>query len=534
MKDRLACFYQIFKEEIKTMKVAIYCRLSEEDKNKPDEVDSESIQNQKSMLVQYAIDRQWEIYHIYSDDDYTGADRNRPEYNKLLIDAEKGKFDIVLCKTQSRFTREMEMLEKYIHGLFPLWGIRFVSIVDNADTDVKGNKKSRQINGLVNEWYLEDLSDNIKSVLHNKMKQGHYIGSTALYGYKKDPNKKGHLIIDDEAAEIVREIFNMYDQGYGKSTIAQMLNERGIPNPTEYKRLKGIAYKTPAHKSGTLWKYYAISDMLINLMYAGHMVQGKYENPSYNTKISKPTPKDKWIIVRNTHEPIIDKDLWERVQLKIQTNFRPFSGNEVGLFARKIKCVNCGYTMRTGKTRDIRYFKCTTKHVSKDACIGAFISYKKIISIVTDQLDGFMSQYLDKDELEKNISLSSGQNDRQKQLNDRISTYEKKLDDYTRAINEAYFDKVKGLIDEDEFVAISKEAREQKNTYIKMLDESNKQIEAFDKRKDTLTDKKQVIEDFLNTRELNRVLIDTLIDHINVGRNDKTTKQQLVEIYWKF
>lgn len=132
------------------MKTAIYCRLSEEDRNKREETDdSESIQNQKSMLVKYAMEQGWEVYKIYSDDDYTGADRNRPEFKSLLEDAEKRKFDIVLCKTQSRFTRELELVEKYIHGYFPIWGIRFVSIVDNADTNNKGNKKSRQINGHV-------------------------------------------------------------------------------------------------------------------------------------------------------------------------------------------------------------------------------------------------------------------------------------------------------------------------------------------------------------------------------------------------
>lgn len=140
-------------------KVAIYCRLSEEDRNKQHETDdSNSIQNQKSMLIQYVLEQGWEVYNIYSDDDYTGSDRRRPEFNKLLNDAEHRKFDIILCKTQSRFTRELELVEKYIHGLFPIWGIRFISIVDNADTANKGNKKSRQINGLVNEWYLEDNS----------------------------------------------------------------------------------------------------------------------------------------------------------------------------------------------------------------------------------------------------------------------------------------------------------------------------------------------------------------------------------------
>ena len=196
------------------MKAAIYCRLSEEDKDKRHVTDdSESIQNQKSMLIQYATEQGWEIYGIYSDDDYTGADRSRPEFNRLLEDAKHKKFDIVLCKAQSRFTRELELVEKYIHGYFPIWGIRFVSIVDNADTENKGNKKSRQINGLVNEWYLEDMSENIKSVLTDKRKNGYHIGAFALYGYQKDPQQKGHLLIDEEAAEVVREVFTLFSQG---------------------------------------------------------------------------------------------------------------------------------------------------------------------------------------------------------------------------------------------------------------------------------------------------------------------------------
>ena len=245
------------------MKAAIYCRLSEEDRNKQFETDdSNSIQNQKAMLLQYAMEQGWEVYNLYSDDDYTGSDRRRPEFNRLLEDAKAHRFDIVLCKTQSRFTRELELVEKYIHGLFPIWGIRFVSIVDNADTANKGNKKSRQINGLVNEWYLEDMSENIRSVLTNRRQNGFHIGAFALYGYKKDPDQKGHLIIDEEAAAVVREVFTLFSQGYGKTAIARMLNDRGIPNPTEYKRLHGLRYQQPKRKNSTLWKYFAISDML--------------------------------------------------------------------------------------------------------------------------------------------------------------------------------------------------------------------------------------------------------------------------------
>lgn len=310
-------------------KVAIYCRLSEEDRNKQHETDdSNSIQNQKSMLIQYVLEQGWEVYNIYSDDDYTGSDRRRPEFNKLLNDAEHRKFDIILCKTQSRFTRELELVEKYIHGLFPIWGIRFISIVDNADTANKGNKKSRQINGLVNEWYLEDMSENIRSVLTDRRKNGFHIGAFALYGYKKDPEQKGHLIIDEEAAAVVREVFTLFSQGYGKTAIARMLNDRGIPNPTEYKRLHGLRYKQPTRKNSTLWKYFAISDMLTNEIYIGNMVQGKYGSVSYKTKQNKPRPKEEWYRVEGTHEPIIDRELWDRVQSMVAEKAKPFTVGE--------------------------------------------------------------------------------------------------------------------------------------------------------------------------------------------------------------
>ncbi len=250
----------------------------------------------------------------------------------------------MLCKTQSRFTRELELVEKYIHGLFPQWGIRFVSIVDHADTEIKGNKKARQINGLINEWYLEDLSENIKSVFDNKRKNGQHIGAFALYGYQKDPNQKGHLIIDEEAATVVREVFNLFTQGYGKMEIARILNARGIPNPTEYKRQKGLRYYQPKSVSNTLWKYFSISHMLTNEIYIGNMVQGRYGSVSYKTKQNKPIPKEKWIRVEGTHEPIIDKDLWDRTQELIQQRAKPFIGGEIGLFAKKAICMYCGYT----------------------------------------------------------------------------------------------------------------------------------------------------------------------------------------------
>ena len=272
--------------------VAIYCRLSKEDKNKACAADdSNSIQNQRALLTEYALSQGWEIYEIYIDDDYSGANRSRPAFNHMLQAAEERKFNIILCKTQSRFSRELEVVERYINRLFPQWGIRFLSLVDNADSENEDNLLVRQINGIMDERYLADMSKNILSVLTHRRKSGFHIGSFALYGYKKDPDRKGHLIIDEEAAAVVREVFALFSQDYGKTAIARLLNDRGIPNPTEYKRLHGIRYQQPKHKNSTLWKYFAISNMLTNEIYIGNMVQGKYGSISYKTKQTTPQGK---------------------------------------------------------------------------------------------------------------------------------------------------------------------------------------------------------------------------------------------------
>ena len=324
---------------MKNETVAIYCRLSKEDKNKTFAADdSNSIQNQRTLLTEYARSHGWEIYEVYIDDDYSGANRSRPAFNRMLQAAEEKKFDIILCKTQSRFSRELEVVERYINRLFPEWGIRFLSLVDSADSANADNLLLRQINGIMDEHYLAELSKNIRSVLTHRRKSGFHIGSFALYGYKKDPDQKGHLLIDEEAAAVVREVFTLFSQGYGKTAIARMLNERGIPNPTEYKRLQGICYRQPNSKNSTLWKYFAISNMLTNEIYIGNMVQGKYGSISYKTKRNKPRPKEEWIRTEGMHEPIIEKELWERVQKMLAEKAKPFQVGTIGLFARKARC----------------------------------------------------------------------------------------------------------------------------------------------------------------------------------------------------
>ena len=517
------------------LKVAIYCRLSEEDRNKQFETDdSNSIQNQKVMLLQYSLEHDWEVFNIYSDDDYTGSDRNRPAFKQLLHDAELRKFDIVLCKTQSRFTRELELVEKYIHGLFPVWGIRFVSIVDNADTANKGNKKSRQINGLVNEWYLEDMSENIRSVLVNRRQNGFHIGAFALYGYKKDPDRKGQLLIDEEAAAIVREVFTLFSQGYGKTAIARMLNDRGIPNPTEYKRLHGLHYQQPKQTNSTLWKYFAIADMLENEIYIGNMVQGKYGSVSYKTKQNKPRPKDQWYRVEGTHEPIIDRELWDRVQAILAQRAKPFSGGSIGLFARKVRCANCGYTMRSSKNRGRHYLQCSNRHVAKDACIGSFISVEKLERIVIHELNRLSAEYLNKDELERGIEFTNGLQIQKARLQENLSVYEKRAAEYAKGLRELYMDKVRGVISEGDFLEMSKEFTREKERLEGLISSGKAQAAEIDARISAGDDRKALIERYTNPEHLTREMVEVLIDYITVGKRASGEKNPPVEIHWNF
>ena len=516
-------------------KAAIYCRLSEEDRNKKKETDdSNSIRNQKAMLLEYSIQQGWEVYHIYSDDNYTGADRNRPEFNRMLEDAQAHQFDIILCKSQSRFTRELELVEKYIHGLFPVWGIRFVSLIDNADTANKGNKKSRQINGLVNEWYLEEMSENIRAVLANRRKNGFHIGAFALYGYKKDPAQKGHLMIDEEAAAIVREVFTLFSQGVGKTAIARMLNARGIPNPTEYKRLHGLRYQQPKRKNSTLWKYSAISHMLTNEMYIGNMVQGKYGSVSYKTKQNEPRPKENWYRMEHTHESIIDRGLWDRVQTLIAARAKPFDAGTVGLFAGKARCANCGYTMRSSKNRGKHYLQCSNRHVAKDACIGAFIAVEKLEKIVIQELNALSQRYLDQAKLERSIEFNQNLEQQRANWMNAKGKLTKQMEDHHTYVRTLYMDKVKGIVSEADYLAMADDFAKERARMESQIKEAQHHIADLDAQMLPGDQRKEIIRGYTHVEHLTREMVEILIDYITVGKRIPGTQDVPIEIHWNF
>lgn len=368
-------------------KAAIYCRLSKEDKMKlQKEEESESIQNQKLLLTEYARKHGFSIYKEYIDDDYSGMDQERPAFCQLIQDAKQRRFQVLLCKSQSRFTRDLELVERYIHGLFPLWGIRFIGVVDFADTDVKENKKARQINALINEWYCEDLSENIKSVFRVKMEQGQYLGAFSPYGYKKDPRDKHKLLIDEKAAKVVAFIFESYRKGYGISQICNFLYEKKIPTPSQYRKLQEVpcASLQSIDEKGKLylWGKSTVRKILTNPVYTGAVVQGRETKLGVKSKKVIPLPKEQWIAVDHCHEAIIEKELFDKVQelLKLRRYAKGHESSRPYLFAGKVRCGICHSIMTKTKGRNgMVYLYCSMYRRTKgEKCSGNSIPLQQL------------------------------------------------------------------------------------------------------------------------------------------------------------
>lgn len=355
------------------MRCAIYCRLSKEDEEK--QMESESIQNQKALLLQYAQQQGWEVVRVYVDEDYSGVDRERPAFCAMLAHARQRRFNIVLCKTQSRFTRDMELVEKYIHYWFPLWGIRFVTAVDHVDTAVQGGKKTRQINGLINEWYLEDLSENIRAVLAHKRQEGQYIGAFAAFGYRKDPTDRHKLQVDPQAAEVVRNIYQWYLEGMGKQAIADRLNQDHIPSPAAYRC---------GMESGC-WSKTAVGRILKNELYTGVMVQGKKRKSSYKSKQCRPVPQQEWVRVKGTHEAVISPEQFARVQQLLRQKSAVLRKAEPLPLAGKVHCTVCGRVLQKAQSQDRTYLRCPS-------CKGVCVRWEKLERLLEEKMQPWLPE----------------------------------------------------------------------------------------------------------------------------------------------
>ena len=290
--------------DVEMERAAIYLRLSKEDVEKEGDENSRSIENQRIILEEYAKVHQFQIYDYYIDDDYSGLYFERPAFSRMLEDAAKHEFAIILAKSQSRLSRNMEHTEYLLHNLFPQLGIRFLGVVDGVDSAQKAGKKARQINALVNEWYSEDLSENIRAVYQRKMRKGEYLGAYAPYGYRKSNEDSHRLEVEEEEACWVRKIFTLYLKGCSVQEIQLELIRNKVRTPSAVKRGEQDYH----------WSTSTIKKILANEVYTGAVVQGKSRRRSFKEKKIVTCPRNSWIIVEGMHSPIIEKTQFEMVR----------------------------------------------------------------------------------------------------------------------------------------------------------------------------------------------------------------------------
>ncbi len=509
----------------KYYKVGIYIRLSTEDKDKIHLTDdSESIKNQRHLLLDYINNHpEFILIDEYCDEDLSGAGTYRPAFERLINDCQNGKLDIILCKSQSRFSRDMEIIEKYLHNKFKEWHIRFISLADNADTENIGNKKARQINGLVNEWYLEDVSNNIRSAFLSKMQHGEFISPFASYGYEISKYNNNQLVIDHEAASIVKQIYNLYLKGFGYTGIANYLNNHQIPSPSYYKYQKGlklnIVSSKPRHE--IKWSSNAIKTILTNELYIGNLIQGKRTTISYkNHKIIKKSPQ-KWIRSLNTHEPIITKEIFNKVQISIKERTKPIKRtNCVHLFSGKVYCLECHHLMRKKSSSSHDYLFCPQSCPNNSS-----IRYDTLEELILSKINNLLKTYFNSQHLNHFLELTKYKdsiNDLLKQKTSIVNS----LNNSEKYLKSLYEDKVNHLISLKNFNDLLTIYNNEINIYQHKLSTINHKISSHHKSFN------QVITKYQQFNKLNKIIIDEFISQIYIGSINYLTNTRDIKIIW--
>ena len=368
-------------------KTALYCRLSQDDGI---EGDSNSIQNQKSILRKFAEDHHFPSPCFYVDDGFSGGNFQRPAFQQMISDMENGEIGIIVTKDLSRLGRNQLHTGLYIEERFPMFGVRYIAINDNVDTDSSESNDLMPFKNLFNEWFIRDTSRKIRAVLKAKAERGERLGTRAPYGYRKDPGTK-KLIVDDEAAAIVRRIFAMCASGSGPSQIARILKKEQILTPTMYAYTRyGITHTCLDTAHPYNWSDSAIANLLENEIYLGNTINMKHSSRSYKDKRRVEHPREECLVFENTHPAIITREVWDVVQRVRKNKRRLTKMEEQSKYSGLVFCADCGSNMVLHRAHTMsasyNHFTCRTYKKDWEACTGHYIRECVLDEVVLEDL----------------------------------------------------------------------------------------------------------------------------------------------------
>jgi DNA invertase Pin-like site-specific DNA recombinase len=509
-------------------KVGIYIRLSREDEEKEKYQESESIGNQRILLMQYIRQNKLNFISEYVDDGVSGTSFDRPGFNKMIADIESGKINMVITKDLSRLGRNYVQSGLYIENYFPEHEVRFVAILDNIDTAYdSSNNDIAPFKSILNEMYAKDTSKKINSVLQSKRNNGEYLG-TAPYGYKKDPENKYHLIIDEEAANVVKEIFEKYLAGFGTMQIADYLSKKKIPIPSDYnKRKRGTKSLTYG-----LWQQSTVRFILSNEIYTGTVIQGKRKKVSFKSKKFIKLPEEDWVKVENMHEAIISKEDFERAKKVINSTKGSRVVQNDYLFKGLLRCYDCkGYIgIRSPDKNGNIYGRCQRygRFGKFDVCSPHNFNYQVFEEQMIEVLKEVCKEYKNKNKLEEIAKQTKSMRSQEFDIKNQIDSFKENIEKETRKLEVMYEDRLSGIITLDEYMKNAKRIKEIVKGYEQSIKEFEKELSGECSKEKNKNRLDSLVEQFLKMKNPTKEIIREFIEKIEI-HSDKQ-----VDIYFNF
>ena len=493
---------------------ALYIRLSKEDES---EGPSQSVQNQESLLQEFVQQHRLSVYDTYIDDGWSGTSFDRPAFQRMIVDIEAKKVNMVITKDLSRLGRDYILTGHYMERYFPEHRVRYISLLDGIDTGVDSTANDiTPFRAIMNDMYAKDISKKIKSVKRDKQRKGQFIGGKPVYGYKMHPTEKNKIVIDEEVAPIVRRIFALALSGMSCRNIATLLNQEGIPTPATYANL---TVARPGPYTG-LWSSERISDMLQNETYIGNMVQGRSVKISYKSKKCLKQDPANWVVVEGTHEPLVDLETFQKVRMLI--NSRKYTRSRTYDFLLKglIFCHECGYPLavlnrKNARGEDVLYFVCRTyqRFTKAGVCTCHSIKEKTVTDAVIAKVREVCQAYLNPDELLPAAQKAVENASKQSSMETELQTLQSKIDSLTANLDRMYTDRLSGLLPEADFQRIFgriKLEREQ-------LEEKRQELELRQKSPVRSEDRaKELVQRFIETAGESRELLVSLIERVEL------------------
>ena len=516
-------------------KVGMYIRLSREDgENK----ESESIGNQRDILQRYVKENDLCFVKEYVDDGVSGTTFDRPGFNEMLQDIENKNINMVITKDLSRLGRDYIKTGFYIEDYFPKNNVRYVAITDGIDTYLDStNNDITPFKAIMNDMYAKDISKKIRSVYKEKQKQGEYLCSTTAYGYKKHPSIKNKLVVDGKVKSVVEKIFDMYSNGHGSTEIVNYLNSNKYLSPSGYRKT-GIVQDE--NKTGYNWNEVTLCNMLRNEVYIGNTVQNKKSVISYKVKKVRNVEKENQIRVNNTHEPIIDKDIFEKVQCILEKRGTNTKFKYDYLLRGLLYCYHCKRKLQIVLKKNSQknskahpYITCSDAKVR--GCYPISMNYEKLETHIIGIVKKIYRIYADKQVFTKIYEKYQNKTlDIREGYRNKLSQVNKAINEINNNLDNMYMDKLKDVLKEEDYIRVSQKLKLERtklNEQKKELEQKLSQAEEnIDSKNKVIKEKEldELIKNFLKLEKIDKIYLYRLINKIEID------KDKNIYIYFDF